>query len=154
MNELVVRVGDPRNPVLNAYMASDARVSVIRGPLGSGKTVGTITGPLMRHMIQQEPNAAGVRPTKWLAIRNTYSDLMQTTLADFQNVFGRICKVKRGGLEPPTAHVSFSLMTEPGWRPRLSLPSARPRGQRTQAARLPADRRLGQRDEGAPEGDH
>ena len=109
MNELVVRVGDPRNPVLNAYMASNARVSVIRGPLGSGKTVGTISGPILRHMVQQEPNAAGVRPTKWLAIRNTYSDLMQTTLADFQNVFGRICKVKKGGLEPPTAHVSFGL---------------------------------------------
>ena len=109
IHELVVAVGDPRNPVLNRYMSSNARVSIIRGPLGSGKTVGTITGPLMRHMIEQEPNAQGVRPTKGLAVRNTYADLMQTTLADFQHVFGDVAKVKRGGLEPPTAHVSFGL---------------------------------------------
>ena len=109
IRELIVSVGDPRNPVLNRYMASNARVSIIRGPLGSGKTVGTITGPLLRHMIEQEPNSDGVRPTKGLAIRNTYADLMQTTLADFQHVFGDIAKVKRGGLEPPTAHVAFGL---------------------------------------------
>lgn len=101
-------VGDPDFPVLNAFIGSNAGVQVIRGPLGSGKTTGAIC-KLMRHMIEQPANAEGVRPTRVLAIRNTYPDLTGTTIKDFLEIFGEVCRMRYGGKEPPTATVGFWL---------------------------------------------
>ena len=64
----------------------DTRNLFIMGPLGSGKTYASLI-KLMRWMQIQEPNPQGVRPTRFLAIRNTYPDLMGTTVKDFQAMF-------------------------------------------------------------------
>ena len=105
-SDIHFEVGDPRNPVLNAFMASDEDYAVIRGPLGSGKTTGSLC-KLQRHMREQPANAEGVRPSRWLAIRNTYPDLIGTTIKDFREQFGRMCVYKAGGSEPPSAKVGF-----------------------------------------------
>ena len=54
----------------------------IIGPIGSGKSVGCIVELLMRSY-QQEPNQDGVRQTRWVVIRNTYRELMDTTIETF-----------------------------------------------------------------------
>lgn len=105
--ELHISVGDPRSPVLNAYQQTLARVAIIRGPLGSGKTTGTITGKLMRSMLLQEPDPDGIRWTRIVAVRNTYTDLANTTIKDFRAGFARIHTYKQGNIEPPTAQVAF-----------------------------------------------
>ena len=59
--------------MLNAFMGSRAPVSMIMGPLGSGKTYGAVQR-LLGHMQEQEPNAEGIRPTRFVAVRNCYDD--------------------------------------------------------------------------------
>lgn len=79
------------------------------GPLGSGKTYGAIQRILM-HMVEQEPNINGVRPSRFYAIRNTYPDLTSTTIRDFREVFtDDLGTMKMGSLEPPTFSVNFVL---------------------------------------------
>lgn len=102
--EMTLGVGAPRYPVLHAFMQSRAPVSAIIGPLGSGKTFGAAQR-ILEQMCEQEPNADGFRLTRWLAVRNTYPDLMGTTYKDFEVVFDGLGKMKMGGLEPPTFHV-------------------------------------------------
>ena len=108
-----ISVGVPQYPVLNAFMASRARVSAIMGPLGSGKTYGSIFR-LLAHMVEQEPNAKGERPTRFLAVRNTYPDLMGSTLKDFLGVFEGLGKMRYGGLAPWTSTWTMA----PGFCPR------------------------------------
>ncbi len=60
-------------------------------------------------MCQQEPDAYGVRRTRWLVVRNHYPELMGTTVKDFRETFSGIHEFKSGGMEPPTARVGFRL---------------------------------------------
>jgi hypothetical protein len=81
-------LGDPRSPVLSAYIASRARVSLIDGPLGSGKTTASCQRILL-HMLEQPPNRYAVRPSRGLVVRNTYPDLLSTTAETFRAFFFR-----------------------------------------------------------------
>lgn len=102
------RLGAPLYPVLNAFMRCRADVSFIRGPLGSGKTTGSVDRLLLQ-MREQAPNANGVRLTRWLAVRNTYLDLTETTIKDFLALFEPLGTMRYGGLEPPNFTVRFRL---------------------------------------------
>jgi hypothetical protein len=104
--DIIFDIGDPDNPVLNGFMADDADYAIIRGPLGSGKTTGSIC-KLQRHMREQPANSEGVRPSRFLAVRNTYLDLAGTTIKDFKAQFGRMSVFKGGGNEPPNSKVGF-----------------------------------------------
>lgn len=95
-------------PVLDAFMRSRAPFSCIRGPLGSGKTIGTAQR-LLKQMTEQPTNAKGERPTRWLVVRNTYGDLTQTTIKDFLAVFEGLGTMRYGGLEPPNFHARFRI---------------------------------------------
>jgi len=95
-------------PVLSAYMKCRAPVSVCRGPLGSGKTIGTVQR-ILAHMCEQPVNGQGVRPSRFLAVRNTYPDLAGTTIKDFLEIFEPLGKMRMGGLEPPNFHAMFDL---------------------------------------------
>lgn len=99
--DLTVRVGTPGYPVLDAFRRDRSRVSIIRGPLGSGKTYGS-ESKILGLMTEQAPNAQGIRPTRWLATRNTYPDLVTTTIKDFLAVFRDLGDMTMGGAEPPT----------------------------------------------------
>jgi hypothetical protein len=94
--------------VLNEYYNSTARVTAIMGPLGSGKTVESCQ-KLFKLMCQQEPNAQGIRPSRYIAVRNTYPDLTSTTIKDWLELFGDLGRYVGGGLEPPTHHLDFFL---------------------------------------------
>ena len=82
-----ISLGAEEGSVLSSFMADrKSRVSMIMGPLGSGKTYGCIQR-LLAQCMEQEPNAQGERLTRWCIIRNTYPDLTSTTMKDFLEVF-------------------------------------------------------------------
>ncbi len=101
-------LGAPKYPVLNGFMACREFVSSIMGPLGSGKTYGCLQR-MMAHMVEQPPNAQGIRPSRWLAVRNTYPELMGTTWKDFKDFWAGLAELKMGGLEPPTYPIITNL---------------------------------------------
>ena len=88
--------------VLNAYMRSRAPVSVIRGPRGSGKTFGS-SQRCLGHMIEQAPNERGIRPTRGLITRDSYAELMNTTIPDFMDVMRDLMDFTQGSSGTPTA---------------------------------------------------
>lgn len=56
------------------------------GPIGSGKSVGC-TNEMMRRACEQVPYEDGVRNTRWAIIRNTYRELVDTTMKTFFDWF-------------------------------------------------------------------
>lgn len=68
-------------PSLRAFHKSQARVRIVRGPVGSGKTTAMIA-ELLRIACSQAPDPAdGIRRTRMLIVRNTMPQLKQTCLA-------------------------------------------------------------------------
>ena len=63
-------------------MLSPKYVKVLAGPIGGGKSV-TCVYELLRRAQNQQPNAKGVRRSKWLIVRNTAEQLKQTTFQTF-----------------------------------------------------------------------
>lgn len=98
----------PQGEVLDGYMMSRKRVSFIMGPLGSGKTYQSCQ-KILKLMIEQKPTELGVRKSRWYAIRNSYPDLMTTTIKDWLDLFGELGVFKGGGSEPPTHRLNFRL---------------------------------------------
>lgn len=90
-------------------MRERARVSVCRGPLGSGKTIACCQR-LLKQMTEQAPALHGERRerrTRWLAVRNTYLDLRETTIKDFESVFEGLGQMQRS--DPPQFEARFRL---------------------------------------------
>lgn len=98
----------PQGQTLDDYMRSWDRVEAIMGPLGSGKTVQSCQ-KLFDAMCRQEPNAENIRPTRFIAVRNTYPDLTSTTIKDWLELYRDLGRYVGGGLEPPTHHLDFDL---------------------------------------------
>lgn len=66
-------------PAVEAFLKDKAMVRALMGPFGSGKSVGCVIA-LLKHAMEQEPDANGVRHTRFAIIRNTYKMLQDTTL--------------------------------------------------------------------------
>jgi len=81
------------------FHADDSFVRFIMGPYGSGKTSACCMEIFLRS-IRQEPMHVGdlrVRRTRWAVVRNTYRELLSTTLKTWEEWFPpNICTVKRG----------------------------------------------------------
>lgn len=56
---------------------------------------------------EQEPNDRGVRPVRVVVVRNTYPDLVSTTIRDWAAMTGEIAPIKMG--HPPSQHLQFRL---------------------------------------------
>ncbi len=65
------------SPIVEAFQADDSFIRGIRGPVGSGKSVGCVI-ELFKRMTTQPPS-------RWAVIRNTYRELTDTTLATWQD---------------------------------------------------------------------
>jgi hypothetical protein len=76
-------------PVVGRFQDSNAFVRVIHGPVGSGKSSGSII-EILRRAAEQEPNAKGVRDTRWVIVRNTYRELEDTTRRTFEQWLGEL----------------------------------------------------------------
>ena len=98
----------PQGPTLERYLLSKEQRTFICGPLGSSKTNASCW-KTFRVMIDQDPDANGVRKTRVAAIRNTYPDLFGTTIKDWLEMFEGVGRFVKGGLEPPTHHLEFQL---------------------------------------------
>jgi len=70
---------------MSLFHVSDAFVRTLIGPIGSGKSVACIM-EMMRLSLLQEPHN-GVRKTRWAVIRNTYRELLDTTMESFFDWF-------------------------------------------------------------------
>jgi hypothetical protein len=79
---------------------------MIMGPLGSAKTA-TSCQKIFRLMCEQAPNAEGIRPSRYYAVRNTYPDLETTTIKDWLALYGELGQMKYG--HPPVHTLRFML---------------------------------------------
>ena len=61
-------------PTLAQFHASDAFIRGVRGPWGSGKSVGVIVAEALIRGCQQEPGSGGRRRTRGAIIRNCFDD--------------------------------------------------------------------------------
>ncbi len=85
---------EPDGETLRLFLASDARVKIIQGPVGSGKTLACIMD-CWRCMTEQVVQASGKRKSRILVVRDTYPKLKETTLKSWrewfpEEIFGRI----------------------------------------------------------------
>lgn len=71
-------------PTGNKFHMSEDFVRALMGPIGSGKSVACTLEMLLKS-VQQEPNQMGIRKTRWAVIRNTYRELVDTTINTFQD---------------------------------------------------------------------
>lgn len=91
-------------------MKDDNFVRIVRGPIGSGKTACCCV-EIMRRALAQEPDAKGIRRSRWAIIRNTGPELKTTTIKTWmdwfpENIWGRFMwsppythHIKRGRLD-------------------------------------------------------
>lgn len=104
----------PQGKILSQYDQCRSSRSFIRGPLGSAKTTQTIT-KIFDLMCEQEPinkkshKNHNVRLSRWVAIRNTYPELMSTTVKDWLECHDEFGRFTQGGLEPPKQELKFKL---------------------------------------------
>jgi hypothetical protein len=68
------------------FMKSDAKMRVLLGPVGSGKSV-TCSFEVIRRASLQEPNQQGVRKTRFAVVRETARQLQDTTIKTFLDWF-------------------------------------------------------------------
>jgi hypothetical protein len=68
------------------FMKSDAKMRVLLGPVGSGKSV-TCSFEVIRRASAQEPNSQGVRKTRFAVVRETARQLQDTTIKTFLDWF-------------------------------------------------------------------
>lgn len=64
------------------FLLCNSFVIAIIGPIGSGKSVGCCI-KLLQLAYSQAPDRTNVRRTRWAIIRNTYRELLDTTMATF-----------------------------------------------------------------------
>lgn len=77
----------PDGKVARAFCRSNAFVQLIMGPWGSGKTAACVVGKIWKYAVSQAPDHEGKRRTRWFIVRNTYTDLKNTTLNTWKDWF-------------------------------------------------------------------
>lgn len=90
---------------INAFHNSSAFVRGIRGPIGSGKSVGCCWEILLK-AISQRP-FEGKRRSKWGIVRGTYGELRTTTISTWLDWFDSITKISYG--HPIQGMMTFQL---------------------------------------------
>jgi hypothetical protein len=96
------------SPTMAKFHASDQRVRVARGPVGSGKSSAMIM-ELMRRAAHQAPDPRdGIRRTRGVIVRNTMPQLKSTSLKTIRELIGPIVEweaqnhtvwIKQGDIE-------------------------------------------------------
>mgnify|MGYP003639147331 CR=1 FL=1 len=76
----------PDGQVLRSFMKDNTFFRGIRGPVGSGKSVGCCV-EIFRRALQQKPNKDGIRRSRWAIIRNTNPQLRTTTIKTWLDWF-------------------------------------------------------------------
>lgn len=71
------------SPTMARFHHSNAFVRSLFGPIGSGKSVACVIEMLRISFTVQEPDENGVRKSRWVVVRNTYRELIDTTIQTF-----------------------------------------------------------------------
>jgi len=97
---------DPPGDICRQYLEDRSQVSLIEGPVGSGKTVATLMKGFIAS-VQQKAHL-GVRHSRGMFIRNTYPELKSTVIKSFQDWFpAEIAPIRWDA--PISAHMQFPL---------------------------------------------
>ncbi|MCP4100347.1 MAG: hypothetical protein GY750_02775 [Lentisphaerae bacterium] len=70
------------SPTMKKFHKSNAFVRAMFGPIGSGKSVACCI-ELLKKGFEQKPNSEGIRKSRFAIIRNTYRELVDTTIKTF-----------------------------------------------------------------------
>ena len=89
----MVAISYKASPTLSTFHADDSFIRCVRGPVGSGKSVG-MCWELFGRACRQKPNDKGIRKTRAVVIRSTYPELKSTTIKTYMDWFGDITKIK------------------------------------------------------------
>lgn len=81
------------SPTLAKFHASDALVRGIRGPIGSGKSVG-MCNEIMSRAMRQKRGKDGIRHVRVGILRNTYPELKMTTIRTWLDWYGELTVMK------------------------------------------------------------
>jgi len=96
----------PDGVTLRRYLMSTANVVCIQGPVRSGKSVASIMRIYMA-MMAVEPDHTGKRRSRWLVVRNTYTDIEQSTLKTWLEWFPEKTYGKMKWTPPYVHHMRF-----------------------------------------------
>lgn len=80
-----VKTVQPSGRIANRYFKSLASFQCIMGPVGSGKSTTNVMKLLSLAMYQPQDPHDGVRRSRWAVIRNTKTQLKQTTIKTFHD---------------------------------------------------------------------
>lgn len=80
-------------PTGAAFMKSNARIRILAGPVGSGKTV-TCVWDLFKRACEQSPAQDGLRYTRFAIVRQTLQQLKMTVLKDILEWLGPVADYK------------------------------------------------------------
>lgn len=83
---------------LARFMRSNARVRIVRGPVGSGKSTAAAT-ELLRRAAEQAPGPDGVRRSRGVIVRNTLQQLESTALETIMGMYRSVLSYR------PSDHV-------------------------------------------------
>ena len=72
------------SPTIAKFHESDARIRMVRGPVGSGKSVGLGPMEIVRRASEMGVSSDGIRRSRCLVIRNTLQQLKSTCLVTMQ----------------------------------------------------------------------
>lgn len=78
MNTLILKYNFEDVPTIRRFIQSRKKYKLLKGPIGSGKSSGCVMH-LFFSMIEQAPDAKGVRKTRYAIVRNTRPQLNDTT---------------------------------------------------------------------------
>lgn len=96
----------PAGEVCRKYLEDRSPVSLIEGPVGSGKTVGSLMKGFLVSVEQQAH--LGVRYSRGMVMRNTYPELKSTVIKSFEDWFpGSVAPLRWDA--PITATLKFPL---------------------------------------------
>jgi len=73
-------------PTIKKFTLDNTRIRCIIGPFGSGKTSGCIMD-IVRRATEQVPSPDGIRRSRWAVVRNTFTQLKDTTIRSFHDWF-------------------------------------------------------------------
>lgn len=74
---------EPDGATLEKFLLAKTRVNLIQGPWGSGKSSASIV-KLIMNALNQRPGPDGIRRRRTYVVRNTYDDLLRTTIASWK----------------------------------------------------------------------
>lgn len=82
---------------IREFILNQSFVSLVVGPIGSGKSLGSVIRWL-KLIHEQNPSDDGIRYTRTVVVRNTYAELKDTTVKTFIGWFGDALKFNWGNM--------------------------------------------------------